>query len=223
MPDKRPLAEIELIRDKSVIMPLGINLPQVKPVKRDANEPLHILWAARWEHDKNPEDFFTALRQLKQRGGEFKLSVIGESPARVPAIFTNAKQEFHEHIINWGYLPSRAEYEQVLADADVVVSTAIHEFFGIGIVEAVAAGAYPVLPERLAYPEIFSDGNELYQEFFYGQSADELASKLLGLIELRRNGVSIFAQCSVMPQQIAEQYNWERIATLLDDRLELLK
>ncbi len=220
MPDNRPLAEIELIRDKSVIMPLGINLPQVKPVVREISEPLHILWAARWEHDKNPEDLFTALRQIKQRGGNFKLSVIGESPERVPKIFEHARQEFNDHIINWGFMPSKEEYEAVLNEADIVVSTAIHEFFGLGILEAVAAGAYPLLPERLAYPEIFSDGIKPYQEFFYGQSADELANKLLDLIEIQRNNGDIFASCPVLPQSIAEQYSWTKSAARLDKRSE---
>lgn len=220
MPDNSPLAEIDFIRDKSVIMPLGINLPQTRPEPQKSSKQLHILWAARWEHDKNPEDFFTALRQIKQRGGDFKLSVIGESPARVPAVFTNAEKEFHDHIVNWGYMPSRAEYERVLGDADVVVSTAIHEFFGIGILEAVAAGAYPVLPERLAYPEIFNDGTKPYQSFFYGQSADELASKLLELIEIKCSGNDIFSRCPVAPRIIAEKYCWIKIAASLDKRLE---
>jgi glycosyltransferase involved in cell wall biosynthesis len=220
MPDNRPFDEINCIRDKSVIMPLGIKWPKKERKIITAGEPLHILWAARWEHDKNPEDLFTALRQVKQRGGNFKLSVIGESPERVPKIFKHARQEFNDHIINWGFMPSQQEYEAVLNEADIVISTAIHEFFGLGILEAVAAGAYPLLPERLAYPEIFSDGTKIYQEFFYGQSADELANKLLDLIEVQRNDGDIFASCPVLPQSIAEQYRWTKSAARLDKRLE---
>jgi glycosyltransferase involved in cell wall biosynthesis len=220
MPDNRPIEEIDVIRDKSVIMPLGINCPKNERQPKSNNDPLHILWAARWEHDKNPEDFFTALRQVKQRGGNFILSVIGESPERAPKVFRNARQEFSDQIINWGYMPSKAEYERVLNDADIVVSTAIHEFFGLGILEAVAAGAYPLLPERLAYPEIFSnEQNNPYQEFFYGQSADELASKLLNLIELQASRGDIFINCPIMPQRIAEQYSWEKSAAILDEQL----
>lgn len=223
MPDHRPIAEINVIRDKSVIMPLGINWPRTECNPKPSHSPLHILWTARWEHDKNPEDFFTALRQVKQRGGEFKLSVLGESPTRAPKVFDQARREFSEAIINWGYMPAKDEYEQVISTADIVVSTAIHEFFGLGILEAVAAGAYPLLPKRLAYPEIFSDKQHTpYQEFFYGQSADELTDKLLNLIEQHRNGGNIFTACSVMPQTIAAQYCWEKSAAILDKRLETI-
>lgn len=53
-------------------------------------------------------------------------------------------------------------------NSDLIISTANHEFFGISILEAIAAGAYPVLPKMLAYPEVLS--LEKYPErkcFFY--------------------------------------------------------
>ncbi|MCB0969722.1 MAG: glycosyltransferase, partial [Ilumatobacter sp.] len=45
------------------------------------------------------------------------------------------------------------EYPRLLRSADVVVSTAHHEFYGIAVVEAIGAGAFPILPNRLVYPE----------------------------------------------------------------------
>ena len=52
-----------------------------------------------------------------------------------------------------GYLPD-GEYKQLLLSSDVVASAADHEFFGIALVEAMAAGAVPVLPTRLSFPEL---------------------------------------------------------------------
>ena len=40
-------------------------------------------------------------------------------------------------------------------DADIALSTADHEFFGISMVEAAMAGCYCLVPNRLSYPELF--------------------------------------------------------------------
>ena len=59
------------------------------------------------------------------------------------------------HIRHWGYASSRNEYARIIQSADVVVSTALHEFYGVAVLESVFSGAFPLVPNRLSYPEIF--------------------------------------------------------------------
>ena len=218
MPDHQPFDAIERIRAKSLIRPQGINeLPPREPRKPG---PMRVLWAARWEFDKNPETFFEAIRMLETRGVAFRLSVIGEQFRESPEVFARAQSHFADRIDRWGYQADRGTYEAALCEADVMVSTANHEFFGVSVVEAIAAGAYPLLPRRLAYPEILGGEEAARQDgFFYNGSAEQLAARLAGLADRLARG-DLWRGESDRAVRAVRRFFWPSLTPKLDEALE---
>jgi len=220
MPDHQPADVIKPIRAKSAVYPPGINKPPVR--KKRTPGPMRILWAARAEHDKNPEDFFKALKQLKAEGTDFRLSVIGPQFRQMPQVFAWAKNFFAEHIERWGYQQQPADYAAALLDADVFVSTARHEFFGLSAAEAIAAGAFPLLPRRLSYPELLESVSSTNpNEFFYDGSIRHLARRLTQLAKLVETDELLLPD-KLRGARGMERFWWQNSAPILDDALRHL-
>ena len=217
MPDYQPAEAPRQIRHKSSIQPPGIE--PMPPRGPRAPGPLRILWAARWEFDKNPEEFFEALRILKSSGVDFRLSVIGQRFRDCPAVFDWAREHFREHLDRWGYQEDCREYRAALAEADLVVSTALHEFFGIGVVEAIAAGARPLLPRRLTYPEILQPLGPAAGDFLYEGGAEVLARRMEELAGRMARGDFWRADPSRLIRAVA-RFHWDARAEAMDRALE---
>lgn len=179
MPDQVPQGVEAEVRRRSAVLPVGCDLRRFDEHRerglREAAEgrwgdpsrgPL-LLWNQRWEYDKAPGELFAALRLLRAEGVSFRLAVAGSGQGTPTREFLEARRDLDDHIVQWGRVGGDADYAALLWAADVVASTAIHEFFGIAVVEAVYCGCRPVLPRRLSYPELLPDSvheDVLYRE-----------------------------------------------------------
>jgi glycosyltransferase involved in cell wall biosynthesis len=162
-PDYTHLETVEAARAKSSVLPVGCDLRRLDWYQghgtrflvpsRSIPSPL-ILWNQRWEYDKDPETMLRALYTLADEGLAFRVALAGENLRILPAEFEEARARLGDRLVHFGFAESDADYARLLWDADIVLSTAIHEFFGVSIVEAITCGCLPILPRRLSYPEL---------------------------------------------------------------------
>lgn len=168
LPDQVPAGIAEQLNHKSRILPVAI-----QPVAtRAGKNPALILWNHRWEYDKAPEVFAKALLLLEQKKIDFQLALLGERSLKPPAALLQIEEKLAHRITINGHL-SKQHYRQYLSQSAIVVSTAIHEFQGLSIMEAVSGGAVPLVPDALCYTEQFA---ELYR--YPWQQSEALANKL---------------------------------------------
>ena len=152
MPDGVPEGLRERLSAKAGICPVPII-----PVAADPETSGRlILWNHRWEYDKAPDLFADAVLAAAARGAEFDLALLGARPERPPEALARLRRDLGERIVADGRV-DRDTYQRLLGRASIVVSTAIHEFQGLAMLEAVSAGARPLVPDALCYPEQYPE------------------------------------------------------------------
>ena len=211
-PDYNELWVVEVLRAKARVLPLGLDLARFdafRPARARTGAAL-VLWNHRWEYDKDPAAFFAAIYALVEDGLDFKVILLGESFRNKPAEFLEARRLLGERIVHFGFAEDPADYARLLWQADVVVSTAIHEFFGAAVVEACYCGCFPVLPRRLSYPELIPP--ELHTACLYDDVEGLLARLRLAILD-----VEVVRTRSL--QAHMARYDWEQMAPEYDTRL----
>jgi glycosyltransferase involved in cell wall biosynthesis len=216
MPDYRPMWVTDSIQAKSGVLYPGCSVPaRFDGSNTQGESPPLIIWNHRWEHDKGPEDFFAALERLDRRGLSFRVALLGESFGTVPEVFQHAQKRFGDRIIQFGYVEDKAAYQEWLKRGSIVISTAKQENFGLSVVEAMACGCVPVLPNRLSYPEVLP-------EAFHGcclyRDRDELVESVTHFLldgkDLQKKSAEVSQAMSV--------YTWEHLIPRYDEELERL-
>ncbi len=219
LPDDTHQPAIETVLSKFEVFPVGVDLASIPPggdrrARAERNERPVILWPHRWERDKDPGAFLKALGKVRDAGHDFGLVLAGQDPPSGSTVAveerTQAEKEFAEHIIASGDF-DRSTYLKHLSEADLVVSCARHEFFGVAIVEAVAAGCIPVLPDALSYPELIRPPwhrSVLYEPGTFGSRLVEAVKRI---DELRNETIGL--------AESMWRYDWQSVGEIYDDRL----
>lgn len=146
---------IQVIEDKSRVLPVGVELGWLDVLRPERpTGPRVILWNHRWEFDKAPELFERTLRRLADEGVPFEVIVAGEPGNNPVEAMFRLRDHLGARVKHFGYAESRERYGELLREADIVASTTRHEFFGVGMVEAMYSGCIPCAPNRYNYPAL---------------------------------------------------------------------
>ena len=208
-PDHRHNDLIDEVRAKSRVMPVGVDIGWVEDGPKD--EPPLIVWNQRWEYDKDPSRLFDSLQRLSESDSVFQLAICGENFRNAPEEFDTARERLSKHIIQFGFA-ERPHYLSLLQRSSIVMSTARHEFFGIAAVEAMAAGAVPVFPRALSYPELTPPETHIHTLFENDDELDERLRKLVDDADLRSA-----LRSTIAPSM--KRFGWETIGPEYDSEL----
>lgn len=216
IPDMNLRPEVERARQLSQVLPIGTELdcnpPRVEPLRR----PPVLLWSHRWEYDKDPLRFLEAAVGLMEHGVDFRIRLLGQRFQEEPEGLEALRRKLEPRILQVGFVGDREAYLEALRTSDIVVSTARHEFFGIGTLEALRSGCLPLLPNDLAYPELLAsfEGSE---RFLY-EPASDLSVALKASIEAVVHGRWAWERETLVRE--TDRFHWKNLAPLYDRLFE---
>jgi glycosyltransferase involved in cell wall biosynthesis len=158
LPDHVPAGMPELLADRAQVLPVPIDIGS--PLPRRPAAVLQLVWNHRWEYDKGPAILLAAIRHCIEQALPVCFHLLGQQFKRRPPEFDQIEKLLAANPVaagHWGRIEDRQCYLALLGRADVVLSTALHEFQGLAVMEAAARGCLPLVPDRLSYPEFFPD------------------------------------------------------------------
>lgn len=162
LPDFRNLNTIDLIKAKSMILGVGIDLTKINTILAEQHIPKSnhypiLLWNHRWESDKNPKLFLQLCNYLSKQNCNFGLIITGKTNPKYPKIFDDLLKIHNSRIVFQGYPKSYNDYINIVSKADIIPITSNQDFYGISFLEAMFCGLIPLIPTNRVYQQHFID------------------------------------------------------------------
>jgi glycosyltransferase involved in cell wall biosynthesis len=141
--------------------------------------------------------------------------LLGENNHTPPPEFTTFKDDYPQSITAYGYLESRQAYLKQLSQNRLLPVTSYHDFLGLSVLEAMAFGVIPLLPNRLVYPELIPP--ELHAELLYDNEAQLLKRSLILLKDgLQEIEIKLIENHLQQYHQTQTAASWAKLFQLLE-------
>ena len=140
--------------------------------------------------------------------------VLGEQFRKSPSIFEEARIILKKQILHFGFADNRKEYANLLWQSDLIPVSSNQDFFGISTVEAIYCNCFPILPNRLAFPEHIP--RELSTQHLYNSEEEfyqKLKSAVQNIDQIRKGDY----------QHFVSRYDWCNLSPTYDLAFEKLR
>ncbi len=127
------------VRAPISVLPVFISVPNVV---RSAPQGMRILWAGRFEAEKDPLLAIDILKEVRAAGIDATLTMLGDG-----TLMSQLKERARGLPVTFPGWQHKEGYYTQLANADVLLNTSPHESFGAAMVEALAIGVPVVAPD----------------------------------------------------------------------------
>ncbi len=178
-PDFVPKGLPELLSRKSSVLPVPLKEEMnVNPIEKP--KEFSLTWNHRWEYDKGCTQLLALVEKIVESKLDIRINILGQSFRNIPKEMESTINLLKDNGLNGhiGYIEHRRDYLKILNQSHLVLSTSLHEFQGLSIMEAVRLGCVPVLPNRLVYPELF-DEDFLYESHLNSPLDEALSARNL--------------------------------------------
>ena len=146
-----------------------------------------VVWASRWDEEKNPDFFLQVAREVIIKRPDIKFVICtGAEKMRsnVPELLYALdlfKKKYPDNIIVKEGL-TKEQYYEILTESRVQFNCASQDFVAITLLESSTAGCYPVYPQFRSFPETFR--HNYGQEFMYPHlMKEEAVNKIIKAID----------------------------------------
>jgi len=142
---------------KILLLPNGVDLEDLKKVRRHPSEGLKILSVSRLERYKNLDKLIEAVGILRNRGLDAKLTIVGRGPYE-QRLKSLSERLGTAELIDWREDLTKDQLHEEYASSNVFVLLSSDEAFGIAAAEAMIIGLPTVLADAAALSSYVEKG-----------------------------------------------------------------
>jgi glycosyltransferase involved in cell wall biosynthesis len=215
LPDHVPPGLVPMLVAKSAVIPVPVD--GSAPIAKRVGPVFDVVWNHRWEYDKGPEILLAALRCCVRRALPLRFHIIGQQFRRQPPEFAQIAALLASAPSvagRWGFVEQRATYLSLLERAHFVLSTALHEFQGLAVLEAVLRGCQPLVPDRLSYPEWIP------AQYCYPSSPQQPEREGEAIAAYLERALARWPEADVSLAEAAQKYCWKALGPVYRQEFE---